>query len=109
LEQADSENDIWEVDEDPRVMVEGQSGDVNSVAAYPVPGMEHLYATACEDGNVYLWDADRRENLQCFEVTRKTLQGRTGSGGSGVPKGCKKGDQLMVRRPWRPFWRPGGG
>jgi hypothetical protein len=41
-------------------------------------------------------------------VTRKTLQGRTGSGGSGVPKGCKKGDQLMVRRPWRPFWRPGG-
>ena len=70
-------NDVWEVDEDPRVMVEGQSADVYGLAAYPqenVFGDETLggriYASGSEDGNVYIWDAQTRENLHSFEVRR---------------------------------------
>lgn len=85
---ADSENDIWEIDDDPRVMVEGQSGDVNGLAAYPVEGNEHLYATTSHDGCVYLWDANRRENLRSMEM-RRTRDCK--------PKGCKKGDLLKVQ------------
>ena len=85
---ADSENDIWEIDDDPRVMVEGQSGDVNGLAGYPVEGMEHVYATTSHDGCVYLWDANRRENLRAMEMRRKR---------DSKPKGCKKNDLLMVQ------------
>ena len=47
--------------------MEGQSGDVDCVAPYPVEMFGHIYATASADGNVYLWDADRRENLRAME------------------------------------------
>eukprot|EP01050_Picozoa_sp_SAG11_P012354 SAG11_NODE_1367_length_5098_cov_4.225445_6_plen_257_part_00 len=85
---ADSENDMWEVDDDPRVMVEGQSGDVTCVAPYPVEGKAHIYATACADGNINLWDGDRRENIRAMEIVRQR---------DSQPKGCKKGDILACR------------
>ena len=72
-------NDIWEVDGGAgefRVMVEGQSDCVYGLAVYPrenLWGREDLskiYASGCEDGNLYIWDAKTRECLHSFEVRR---------------------------------------
>ena len=55
-----SQNDIWEIDVDPRVLVEGQSAEVYGLAPYPGQQDEmrnNIYASGCEDGSVYLWDA----------------------------------------------------
>ena len=43
---ADMNNDSWEIDDDPRVMVEGQSGDVCCVNPYPLEGKGALSRTA---------------------------------------------------------------
>ena len=45
---ADSENDIWEIDDEPRNMVEGQSGAVMGLCPHPV--LSRVYATTCTDG-----------------------------------------------------------
>eukprot|EP01051_Picozoa_sp_SAG22_P010451 SAG22_NODE_943_length_6400_cov_3.214093_3_plen_283_part_00 len=51
------QNDIWEIDADSRVLVEGQSHDVYGLAAHP--SRPYVYASGCEDGGVYLWGAER--------------------------------------------------
>ena len=65
---ADSENDIWKVDDEPDVMVEGQSGTVYGLA--PHPTMSRMYATACADGYVGIWDAEHRTNVKMIKVER---------------------------------------
>lgn len=65
---ADSENDIWEVDDNPRVMVEGQSGHVFGLS--PHPKLSRVYATACADGHIGLWDAEHRRNIKMIRVER---------------------------------------
>ena len=63
---ADDNNDIWELsyqdDDPPRIMVEGQSGEVSGLATHPT--ISELYATACTDGHVCLWDATERRNVK---------------------------------------------
>ncbi|CAD7702032.1 unnamed protein product [Ostreobium quekettii] len=54
--------DIWEVDRDPRVMIEGHQGDVYCCAAHPADAS--VFATASEAHRVMLWDAGRREMLR---------------------------------------------
>eukprot|EP01051_Picozoa_sp_SAG22_P015301 SAG22_NODE_1978_length_3212_cov_3.220045_3_plen_68_part_00 len=48
LSGAARQNDIWEVDADPDVMVEGQSGQVFGIAPYPDPQKPYVYASGCE-------------------------------------------------------------
>jgi WD40 repeat protein len=50
------------------VLVEGQSGDVNGLAVHPL--FPQIYATACTDGTVCVWDAERRENTKVIDVIR---------------------------------------
>jgi WD40 repeat protein len=61
---ADDGNDISavnymdEADKERRVWVEGQSGDVCGLATHPI--FPQIYATACADGTVCVWDAQTR-------------------------------------------------
>ena len=63
---ADGENDIWMIpkseNKKPELILEGQSGDVYAVAVHPT--RPRYFATACEDGYVYLWDSDKRKVLR---------------------------------------------
>jgi hypothetical protein len=43
-------NDIWEVDDSPRLLIEGHVGDVYTVAPHPCD--PHTFATACESDEV---------------------------------------------------------
>ena len=88
---GDDRNDIWEVDEDPQVMVEGQSGDVTGLAPHPL--RPNLYATACADGSIYVWDSYLKKNLRDWEITRQ----RDGNGRPGSGKGFYKGEVLVPR------------
>lgn len=69
-------SDIWEVDDSPRVMVQGQSDSVYGLAAYPrenvwgVPQYSSIYASGCEDGCLYLWDSRSRECLHALPIRR---------------------------------------
>lgn len=83
-------NDIWEVDADPQVMVEGQSGAVTGIAPHPL--RPNLYCTACGDGSVYVWDSVLRKSLRSFEIRR----GRD-SHGPGVQNAPRTNDNLKVR------------
>ena len=49
-------------------MVEGQSGHVFGLA--PHPTLSRVYATACADGHVGLWDAEHRRNIKMVRVER---------------------------------------
>ena len=49
-------------------MVEGQSGTVYGLA--PHPTMSRMYATACADGYVGIWDAEHRTNVKMIKVER---------------------------------------
>ncbi|KAK9820398.1 hypothetical protein WJX72_009942 [[Myrmecia] bisecta] len=87
--------DIWEVDKDPRVLVEGHAGNLQTVAAHPLEPF--TFATACEDMSVTLWDAEHREAVRmanlgfvCRSVTfsgeeypAKYIQGWDPRGGKG--------------------------
>jgi microtubule-associated protein-like 6 len=89
---GDDRNDIWEVDEDPKVMIEGQSGDVTGLAPHPL--RPNLYCTACGDGSVYVWDSFLKKNLRAFEIKRG-IDGNGQPGGSG--KGLRKGELLRPK------------
>jgi WD40 repeat protein len=65
---ADTENDIWKVDDQPDVMVEGQSGLVFGLS--PHPTFSRMYATACADGYVGIWNAEHRMNVKMVKVER---------------------------------------
>lgn len=51
--------DVWEVDKDPRVLIEGHQADVYSCAAHPRDPA--LFATASESNRVSLWHAHKHE------------------------------------------------
>jgi microtubule-associated protein-like 5 len=51
--------DIWEVDRDPRVLVEGHEDDVYVCAVHPA--LPHIFATACSSNRVRVWDARTRD------------------------------------------------
>ena len=59
---------ILVVDDEPDVMGEGQSGTVYGLA--PHPTMSRMYATACADGYVGIWDAEPRTNVKMIKVER---------------------------------------
>ena len=96
------ENDIWLVrghdSGEPAVLVEGQSSDVYGIAAYPLPvGKDkagaplpspQCYASGCEDGSVYIWNAATKENLMAFAIRR---------GDDQKPTGCYRGELLKVK------------
>jgi WD40 repeat protein len=63
-----SDSDVWEVDGDPSVLVEGQSGDVCGLAAHPM--LPHIYASGSADGTIYIWDAEQRLCLHSLPVHR---------------------------------------
>ncbi|GLC70429.1 hypothetical protein PLESTF_000972700 [Pleodorina starrii] len=51
--------DIWEVDADPRVLVEGHEDDLDEAA--PHAESPYTFATACKSGKLRVWDARRRD------------------------------------------------
>ena len=108
---GDSENDIWEIvqtassredtfahDGKFSFLLEGQSDAVMGVAPYPatISGEPHtmsqIFCTASEDGNVYVYDADKRRHLRKHEIRR-----HGGITGTAVPRGTSVGDLLMAR------------
>jgi hypothetical protein len=82
------QNDIWEIDDSPRVLVEGQSSDVYGLAACRNPELAHIYASGCEDGSVYMWDSKKKKSIKQFEVRRRTAQ---------RPAGCEPNELLKVK------------
>lgn len=100
------ENDIWEVEGgQPRVLVEGQSADVFGLAPCPAYDRENqptdlgsVYASGCEDGQVYLWDAADKKSIKAFEIRRAGAEHR--------PRGCNAGEQLRVKAV--AFWLASG-
>ena len=81
-------NDIWEVDDDPKVLVEGQSALVFGIAANPDPTYSFTYASGCADGSVSIWNANTRQCLKSFKIKRGSAQ---------KPVGCEEGDHLKVK------------
>ena len=81
-------NDIWEVDSDPKVLVEGQSALVFGIAANPDPAHSECYASGCADGSVSIWNANTRQCLKSFKIKRGYDQ---------KPAGCDEGDHLQVK------------
>ena len=79
-------NDIWEIDEDSEVLVEGQSALVFGVA--PNPADPKVYASGCADGAVYVWNAADRQCLKSFKIRRGYDQ---------KPVGCDHNDLLQVK------------
>lgn len=82
-------------------LLEGQSASVHGVAPYPVrddaaedpaASTGRIFATACEDGYVYVYDAVSRKHLRKHEIRR-----HGGLKGTDVPRGCSIGDLLMAR------------
>ena len=51
-----------------RQLMEGASGCVFGAAVHPLK--QHVYATACEDGHLYLWDAKKRACIRQVRVAR---------------------------------------
>eukprot|EP01045_Picozoa_sp_COSAG04_P006441 COSAG04_NODE_316_length_17010_cov_38.511620_10_plen_934_part_00 len=110
---GDTENDIWEIvqtstsDSEPafesdvagslekesNFLLEGQSEAVCGIAPFPDKGgLAQIYATACEDGHVYVFDADTRSHLRKLEIRREG-----GVDGKHVPPRCSAGDLLKAR------------
>ncbi|GFR50670.1 hypothetical protein Agub_g12921 [Astrephomene gubernaculifera] len=58
--------DIWEVDADPRVIVEGHEDDLDEVAAHSE--CPHTFATACRSGKCRVWDARRRDVVMSADL-----------------------------------------
>lgn len=54
-----SHGDIWEVDETPRILIEGHEEDLDSVA--PHPDFPNTFATACRSGMIRVWDTEKRD------------------------------------------------
>jgi WD40 repeat protein len=120
---GDTENDVWQImqrkdgDSDPnyptfdscdpvndfKFKLEGQSDAVFGVAPFPcheLNGAEHpckdVFATACEDGNVTIWDAKKRKHVRKLEIRRHGCRGGE-LAGRPVPRGTAKGDLLRVK------------
>ena len=75
---------LLQVDADPDVMVEGQSGRVFGIAPYPDPQKPYIYASGCEDGCVYMWNAMDRQCLKSFQIRRwKPMKGAWGTAEAG--------------------------
>lgn len=58
--------DVWEVDSDPRVLVEGHSGHVQQCACHP--HFHSTFATVDESKAVMLWDMETRALVRCADV-----------------------------------------
>lgn len=80
---ADGENDIWMVPQErpgqshlPELKLEGQAGDVYAVATHPT--RPRYFATACEDGCIYLWNSGNRKVLlpSPFQIVRQKSEVR---------------------------------
>jgi hypothetical protein len=87
------------------VLVEGQSADVFGLAPCPAYDRENqptdlgsVYASGCEDGQVYLWDAADKKSIKAFEIRRAGAEHR--------PRGCNAGEQLRVKAV--AFWLASG-
>ncbi|GIL75046.1 hypothetical protein Vretifemale_4865, partial [Volvox reticuliferus] len=58
--------DIWEVDADPRIVVEGHEDALDEVAAHPES--PYTFATACDSGKLRVWDARRRDVVKSADL-----------------------------------------
>ncbi|EFJ49062.1 hypothetical protein VOLCADRAFT_90304 [Volvox carteri f. nagariensis] len=58
--------DIWEVDADPRIIVEGHEQDLDEVAAHAES--PYTFATACQSGKLRVWDSRRRDVVKSADL-----------------------------------------
>ncbi|KXZ48848.1 hypothetical protein GPECTOR_25g433 [Gonium pectorale] len=61
--------DIWEVDADPRVLVEGHEAPLDEVACHPED--PDTFGTACTSGKLRVWNARRRDVVMCADLGYK--------------------------------------
>ena len=115
---GDTENDIWEIVEtrtqqtlpfeggDLEFISEGQSDQVHGIAPYPLDDdaatrkqNPRPYATACENGNIYIWDTNTKSTIAQFEIRRDGNMGTKGDPAQGghAPRGCKVGELLRAK------------
>jgi len=59
-------SDIWEVDDSPRVLVEGHEDEVWHIAVHPTK--PNIFATACQSGKVRLWDREKRDVIRTAAI-----------------------------------------
>ena len=89
-----NQQDIWEVDEDPQILVEGHTGSTDSCAVHPTD--PNIFATVDKEGLCYLWDARLRCLRRCAKLD------------------AFKGDSIAFSNDefpadsMLPHWRPGG-
>jgi hypothetical protein len=62
--------DIWEVDDTPEILVQGQEGDLWGLAMNPA--YPHVFATTCDSEAVVVWSAATRKVGQAGDVLPTT-------------------------------------
>ena len=86
--------DIWEVDQDPEVLIYGHSADLYGVAFHPDRSLAHVFATACDSSRVFIWDARNRRRLaavECASNARSAAFATTANGGGELAVGLVDG------------------
>lgn len=92
-----SQNDIYEVSSaGAKVLVSGQMGDIYEVAPFPHPERCSEFVTVDESGNVYVWDADRRDLV------------RSASPEIGALVGVAVSSAAIAETPLIRTWKPKG-
>lgn len=56
-----SDCDVWEIDESPQILIEGQEEDMWRLATHPTK--PNVFASTCESGRVRVWDSDKFDLL----------------------------------------------
>eukprot|EP00873_Tetraselmis_striata_P042208 jgi/Tetstr1/462472/TSEL_007468.t1 len=81
--------DIFEVDNDPEMLIEGHSADVYGLSMSP--SHPHIFATAAESSKVGIWDISRRRNIRLIETARIARSVAWSPNGGHLAIGCKDG------------------
>ncbi|GAX81084.1 hypothetical protein CEUSTIGMA_g8518.t1 [Chlamydomonas eustigma] len=69
--------DLWEVDDTPEVLIQGQAGDLNGLAMNPA--YPHVFATISEADTVAVFSALTRKPLRVVQIAGKGEMARSGA------------------------------
>mmetsp|Transcript_32689 Transcript_32689/g.92738 ORF Transcript_32689/g.92738 Transcript_32689/m.92738 type:complete len:986 (+) Transcript_32689:227-3184(+) len=87
--------DIYEVDEDPEMLIEGHSADVYGLAMSP--HHPHIFATASDCTKVAIWDSSRCRNLRLVEVGKVARSVAWSPDGRQLAIGCRDGGLKVLQ------------
>ena len=86
--------DIWEVDNDPSVLIYGHVADLYGCAFHP--NQPHKFATVCESSNVFVWNAKKRQLLSKVSVKAKARMACISPNGLHLAVGCAGGRMRVL-------------